>query len=136
VTACFYVDESGHTGANLFDDAQPMLYCGVLSSKLNVDLVAEAGVACLRLGVQRHHANELGNGPLVSITRELCRVQKSIDFRFDLYRVVKPDHAIICFFDQVFDSCLRNEYGGGRLFSLLKWTKAVFLAKVMIPYFP
>lgn len=104
----FYVDESGHTGANIFDDAQPMLYYGVLSSKLNVDLVAEASVASLRkaLGVQRLHANELGNGPLVSITRELCKVQKILDFRFDLYRVAKPDHAIICFFDQVFDQGL------------------------------
>ena len=36
-----------------------MLYYGVLSSKLNVDLVAEEGVARLRkvLGVNRLHAN-------------------------------------------------------------------------------
>ena len=104
----FYVDESGHTGANLFDDAQPMLYYGVLSSKLNVDLVAEAGVARLRsrLGVDRLHANVLGNGPLVTVARELVRIQKQIDFRFDIYRVAKPDHAIICFFDQVFDQGL------------------------------
>lgn len=104
----FYVDESGHTGANLFDDAQPLLYYGVLSSKLNVDLVAEAGVARLRaqLGVDRLHANVLGNGPLVTIARDLLRIQKQLDFRFDIYRVAKPDHAIICFFDQVFDQGL------------------------------
>jgi len=104
----FYVDESGHTGANLFDDAQPLLYYGVLSSKLNVDLVAEAGVARLRvqLGVDRLHANVLGNGPLVTIARDLARIQKQLDFRFDLYRIAKPDHAIICFFDQVFDQGL------------------------------
>lgn len=104
----FYVDESGHTGPNLFDDAQPMLYYGVLSSKLNVDLVAEGSVDSLRraLGVRRLHANELGNGPLVAIVHELCKIQKKLDFRFDLYRVAKPDHAIICFFDQVFDQGL------------------------------
>jgi len=28
----FYVDESGHTGTNLFDPNQPVLYYGVLSS--------------------------------------------------------------------------------------------------------
>jgi hypothetical protein len=50
-----YVDEGGHTGTNLFDPEQPMLYYGVLSSTRNV------------------------------------------------YRVSKPNHAIICFFDQVFD---------------------------------
>ena len=104
----FYVDESGHTGANIFDDAQPMLYYGVLSSKLNVDLVAEAGIARLRaqLGVDRLHANVLGNGPLVAIARDLVRLQKQLDFRVDIYRVAKPDHAIICFFDQVFDQGL------------------------------
>ena len=36
----FYVDESGHTGPNLFDAAQPMLYYGVLSSRVNLDVVA------------------------------------------------------------------------------------------------
>lgn len=102
----FYVDESGHTGVNLFDEAQPMLYYGVLSSRLNVDVLAEDALAKLRkdLGVNRLHANELGNGSLVTITKDLCRIQKQLDFRFDIYRVAKPDHAIICFFDQVFDS--------------------------------
>lgn len=104
----FYVDESGHTGANLFDEAQPMLYYGVLSSKVNVDLLAEPSIAHLRkkLGVNRLHANELGNGPLVKIAQDIVRIQKQLDFRFDLYRVRKPDHAIICFFDQVFDQGL------------------------------
>ncbi len=36
----FYVDESGHTGTNLFDDDQPILYYGVLSSELDVDDLA------------------------------------------------------------------------------------------------
>lgn len=37
----FYVDESGHTGANLFDEAQPTLFYGVLSSAVHLDYVAE-----------------------------------------------------------------------------------------------
>lgn len=101
----FYVDESGHTGANLFDEAQPMLYYGVLSCKVNVDLLAEARIAKLRqsLGVLRLHAAELGNGRLSSIAFDLADIQKRLGFRFDVYRVAKPDHAIISFFDQVFD---------------------------------
>jgi Protein of unknown function (DUF3800) len=101
----FYIDESGHTGANLFDDAQPMLYYGVLHSRVNIDALAEAALAVLRkeLRVERLHAAELGNGRLPAIAPKIAQLRKKLDFRFDLYRVAKPDHAIICFFDQVFD---------------------------------
>lgn len=101
----FYIDESGHTGSNLFDSAQPMLYYGVLSSRLNLDVIAEQSLAPLRrrLQVARLHAAELGVGRLVSISPDLVRLVKRLGMRFDVYRVAKPDHAIICFFDQVFD---------------------------------
>jgi hypothetical protein len=44
----FYVDESGHTGANLFDENQPFLYYGVLSSNLNIDVLAKKHIIALR----------------------------------------------------------------------------------------
>jgi len=101
----FYVDESGHTGNHLFDSDQPMLYYGVLSSLVNLDLVAKTKLATLRqrMGVTRLHANELGNRGLATIAADLAALQKTFQIRFDIYRVAKPDHAIICFFDQVFD---------------------------------
>lgn len=101
----FYVDESGHTGANLFDEHQPMLYYGVLSSRINIDILAASKLTAIRnnLKVPRLHAAELGNHRLAPIAAEIAQLQKKFDFRFDLYRVAKPDHAIICFFDQVFD---------------------------------
>lgn len=101
----FYVDESGHTGANLFDPEQPMLYYGILSSHLNVDILAEDTLRALRRqsGVSRLHAAELGNSGLILMVDRLARLQRKLDFRFDMYKVSKPDHAIICFFDQVFD---------------------------------
>lgn len=101
----FYIDESGHTGPNLFDPNQPMLYYGVLSSQVNIDLLAEQELKSLRRRAQmpRLHANELGNGGLVPLVEGLVSLQRRLNFRFDLYRVAKPDHAIICFFDQVFD---------------------------------
>lgn len=104
----FFIDESGHTGPNLFDESQPMLYYGVLSSSLNIDVVGASAVQRMRktLSVPRLHAAELGNGGLVSIASELGKLQRALDLRFDLYRVAKPDHAIICFFDQVFDQGL------------------------------
>lgn len=101
----FYVDESGHTGPNLFDTAQPMLYYGVLSSRMNLDVVAEYELSALRrrLKVPRLHAAELGVGKLVSVVPEVAQLASRLDMRFDVYRVAKPDHAVICFFDQVFD---------------------------------
>lgn len=34
-----HVDESGHTGSELFDATQPVLYYGVLSSDMNLDVL-------------------------------------------------------------------------------------------------
>jgi hypothetical protein len=102
----FYVDESGHTGLNIFDTSQPLLYYGVLSSKTNVDVLAEPTLINLRqsLGVPRLHAAEIGNAGLSKIIGTIDRLQKKLDLRFDFYTVAKADHALICFFDQVFDN--------------------------------
>ncbi|WP_419793247.1 DUF3800 domain-containing protein [Serratia fonticola] len=101
----FYVDETGHTGPNLFDRTQPVLSYGVLSSSDDLDKVAEAELAVLRkkLGVQRLHAAELGMHRLDEVVDTLLILQKKHRIRFDIWQVVKRDHAIISFFDQVFD---------------------------------
>lgn len=104
----FYVDESGHTGPNLFDEAQPILYYGVLSSRVNLDVLGASSLDHLRrsLGVKRLHAAELGAGRLATVAPAITRLVKRHDVRFDVYRVAKKDHAVICFFDQVFDKGL------------------------------
>ncbi|WP_105655912.1 DUF3800 domain-containing protein [Cronobacter dublinensis] len=104
----FYVDETGHTGPNLFDRTQPVLSYGVLSSPDDLDKVAEAELASLRkkLGVQRLHAAELGMYRLDDVVDTLLVLQKKHRIRFDIWQVVKRDHAIISFFDQVFDQGL------------------------------
>ncbi|MBK5007319.1 DUF3800 domain-containing protein [Pseudomonas sp. S32] len=106
----FYVDESGHTGANLFDESQPILYYGVLSSTADLNVHAKVYVERLReqLGVERLHANELGIDKLTSICRQLDTIQRKNSICFDIYRVSKPDHAAISFFDQVFDQGLNK----------------------------
>jgi hypothetical protein len=101
----FYIDESGHTGPNLFDDSQPTLYYGVLSSTVDLDVAAAGDVERARgsLGRERLHANEIGLGGLVSIREHLIAIQRKFDIRFDLCKVAKRDHAVISFYDQVFD---------------------------------
>ncbi|WP_029058687.1 DUF3800 domain-containing protein [Stappia stellulata] len=102
---CF-VDESGNTGSNLFDDNQPTLYYGVITCKVNLDVVAEPMLRGLRrkLGVDRLHANELGVARLSEVASTIAKFSTERDVRFSLYKVSKPDHAVISFFDQVFDS--------------------------------
>lgn len=105
-----YVDESGNTGNQLFDPAQSVLYYGLITSKTNLDVSAEPllRVARAKLGVERLHANELGVGRLSEVALRLGRFALKRDVRFSLYKVVKPDHAIITFFDQVFDAGLNK----------------------------
>ncbi|WP_252090639.1 DUF3800 domain-containing protein [Pseudomonas sp. MWU13-3659] len=106
----FYVDESGQTGLNLFDPQQPVLYYGVLSSPYDLNEAAKDSVQELRkrFGVERLHSNELGVGRLTSVALELSALQRDLDLTFDIYRVDKADHALICFFDQVFDQGLNK----------------------------
>jgi len=104
----FYVDESGHTGLNLFDDTQPYLFYGVLSSRTNLDVLAGTHLHKLRsrFGVERLHAAELGNNRLAEIHKDLTFLKKKFDLRFDFYCISKADHALISFFDQTFDQGL------------------------------
>lgn len=106
----YFVDESGNTGLNLFDENQPKLYYGVLGCPANLDVIAEPLLKSLRqtLGVRRLHANELGVARLTTIAERLARFSKKNDLRFSLYKVAKPDHAVITFFDQVFDAGLND----------------------------
>lgn len=104
----FYIDESGHTGPNLFDPSQSVLYYGVISSAVDLDTEAQAAVQVLRdrLGVVRLHSNELGVTRLTLIAEDVARITADFGLTFDLLKVMKPDHALISFFDQTFDQGL------------------------------
>lgn len=106
----FYVDESGNTGLNLFDPAQPTLYYGVIGCQKNLDTLAAPMLAKLRsdLGVHRLHANELGAARLAEIAAPITEFSLRHDLRLFFYRVVKRDHAVMMFFDQVFDAGLND----------------------------
>lgn len=124
-----YVDESGNTGLELFDKNQPTLYYGVLIARANLDVIAEPMLKELRqsLGVKRIHANELGVARLTTIAGEIAIFSKKNDLRFSMLRVEKPDHAIISFFDQVFDSGMNKAVSWTHYFTPLRY---VLLFKV------
>lgn len=64
----FNIDESGNTGNNLFDPNQPQLSYGLISSKINVDVLGQPYHKRMlkTLGVNCLHANALGVGKRVS----------------------------------------------------------------------
>lgn len=101
----FYVDESGHTGKNLFDLSQPTLYYGLLSSRVNLDILALPYLEniCKKLNVDRLHASQLKDDDLASIVPEILAIHKKYALTFDFFKVIKADYALISFFDQVFD---------------------------------
>jgi hypothetical protein len=109
----FHIDESGNTGLNLFDAHQPMLYYGVLGSLTNLDEIAEDVIleARHRLSVDRLHANEIGVSGIDRISDLLIKLHTISPHTFDIYFVKKHDHALICFFDQVFDQGLNPAMG-------------------------
>jgi hypothetical protein len=126
----FYIDESGHTGLNLFDPEQPRLYYGCLSSQANLDEAALDRLTHMRgmVGAPRLHANELGNAGLGKIARELADLQRSYGLQFSIYSVSKPDHAVICFFDQVFDSGMNPAITWSGYWSPLRYLLLIKLA--------
>ena len=102
----FYVDESGNTGNNLFDSSQPILSYGVLSSKLNPDVLAKSAHAAMlrKLSVDCLHANQLGVSRLTAIAPTLVKLQQRFQFRFDYYYIHKPTYALVILFDAIFDA--------------------------------
>lgn len=128
----FFVDEGGNTGLNLFDPQQPTLYYGVLSSQVDLDMAAQPWVQEMRevLGVSRIHAKELGNDALAKIAPALLTLQRKFRIRFDFYKVKKADHAVMCFFDQVFDSGMNDAVSHTNYWSPLRYGLLLELASI------
>lgn len=106
----FHVDESGNTGNNLFDKDQPTLSYGLLSSTMNVDILCSKQYLKIQkiIGSERIHANELGISGLTKIALPLTEIQKKMNFDFDYYFIEKQTHALVMFFDAVFDAGLND----------------------------
>lgn len=100
-----YADESGNTGANLFDPAQPIFYAAAVIAKFDVDAEFERlfyGFARTE-GFTHLHAAEMGLGRLSKIFRKLeTRILRD-DIRFFTAKIIKRDLVVAKVFDTVFD---------------------------------
>ena len=109
-----YVDETGNTGANLFDEAQPVFMTAALMCKRDFDLVYKRRVQALAIKVECDvlHANELGIEKIDSIAKDLQIMFSRSQSRFFLSRVDKKYLAATKFFDAIFDSGLNLAVSG------------------------
>ena len=102
----FYIDETGHTGNDLFNIEQPILYYGVLGSNvdLNTSQTAQDIITNIqiKLGVDSLHANQIGNR-LASVTDELNQLIHQLNLSFSFHALVKADFPVIFFFNECFD---------------------------------
>jgi hypothetical protein len=129
----FYVDESGNSGRQVFDENQPVLSYGVLSSKTNVDLLGSREKAQIlkKLGVDELHANELRFEGIRAIADDLCDLQEKFELRFDYYFIHKRSFAVVGFHSAVFDAGLNEAVPWLWYWTPLRFPVVTALDKVM-----
>jgi hypothetical protein len=101
-----YVDESGNTGKNIFDEAQPDFYLAALVYRGDFDAVwgSRLKAAAQKVGTESLHGNELGLGRLEQIAEELHSIIEGSRTHFFLSRVEKRYLLATKMFDVLFDS--------------------------------
>jgi hypothetical protein len=101
-----FVDETGNTGSNVFDEQQPDFFSGALITKANFDVLhgKTLQAICRRNGFETLHASDLGFGPIEQVAREILCLLKKADARFFIARVEKRYLIATKVFDTFFDS--------------------------------
>jgi hypothetical protein len=101
-----YIDETGNTGPNLFDQSQPIFASAALITRGNFDILYASRIraSAHQIGSDQLHANLLGVSRIEQIALDLLAVLKKSDSRFFFSRVEKPFLALTKMFDTIFDA--------------------------------
>lgn len=101
-----YVDETGNTGANIFDPDQPIFMTAALITKINFDLVHKKDITRIakKIGEKELHANVVGIERIDDVAEDLLALFKRCDARFFVSRIEKRYLAAAKFVDTLFDS--------------------------------
>jgi hypothetical protein len=101
-----YIDETGNTGENLFDSAQPFFMTAALMTRGKFDLIYGGRISTLarRLGVDILHSNELGLHRIEEIAPQLLKAVKDARSSFIISHIVKRDLAVSKLVDTIFDN--------------------------------
>jgi hypothetical protein len=101
-----YVDESGNTGKNIFDQAQPNFFTAALVVRGDFDSIWGERVKGIarEVGAEAIHANKLGLGGLEKIADKLHILLRGAKANFFISRVEKRYLLATKMFDVLFDS--------------------------------
>jgi len=101
-----YVDETGNTGHNLFDEVQPDFYTAALITRGDFDIAFAAEVKAIadKLGVTALHGKELGAKRIAFVAPHLIRVLSRAKAKLFISRVEKRYLLATKVFDTFFDS--------------------------------
>ena len=86
-----YVDETGNTGHNIFDESQPDFLTGALITRGDIDLTCATRVKdiAVQVGFDGLHAQKMGMARVEAISPEVLELMKAMNAHFFLSRVEK-----------------------------------------------
>lgn len=100
-----FIDESGNTGPNMFDPAQPVFYSVAVISRFDLD--SQYGPIFRRMaaevGQDSLHANMVGHSRLDPLLPQIQKMVKRDGVRFFIGRIVKRDLVLTKLADTLFD---------------------------------
>jgi hypothetical protein len=101
-----FIDESGNTGPNLFDAAQPGFYSAAVMSKRDIDPEFSCRFARLAAGagVPSLHAAQMGASALDAVLPDIQAMIASEEIRFFLGVINKRDLVLIKLADTLLDN--------------------------------
>ena len=101
-----YVDETGNTGHNLFDEVQPDFYTAALVTKGDFDLAFADFTKAIanKLGVNALHGKQLGAKRINAVAPDIVRLLSLAKAQFFISRVEKLYLLATKVFDTFFDS--------------------------------
>lgn len=101
-----FIDESGNSGLNLFDNQQPYFWVGGLLIPEEKESLLEDKIKPLLLQLDKKelHGNELGVGRINIISKALISIYKEINAKFFFVRVNKAHISSMKFVDTLIDS--------------------------------
>lgn len=101
-----FIDETGNTGHNIFDENQPDFFTTALITRGNFDALYGARVAAIAsaFGQSSLHAKDLGVHRLESVSGGLLELLVASKAMFFLSRVEKKYLLVTKMFDSIFDS--------------------------------
>ena len=101
-----FVDETGNTGANLFDNEQPVFTYGALMTRDDFDLTYNEKLSKIagEIGQTSFHASVQGIRTIESLAPRLLEILGDAGACVSISRVVKYDLAVMKLADTFFDS--------------------------------